>query len=76
MVVEPIASFPARGGVAPDPSRLSVEEYGQTIRMGEYEAAFNAILYERDARYRRRARKRMIQEEQTLGASIRRLPSA
>ncbi len=73
VVVEPMSSFPTRGGVAPDPSRLSVEEYGQTVRMGDYEAAFDAILYERDPLYRRRAKRRMIQEEQTLGGSIRRL---
>jgi transcriptional regulator with XRE-family HTH domain len=33
----------------------------------------NDAIYERDPEYRRRAKKRMVQEEQTLGGSIRRL---
>jgi hypothetical protein len=73
VLVVPMEAFPARGGVAPDPTRLSVEDSGQTIRMGEYEASVDAILFERDPEYRRRARKRMRQEERGLGPSIRRL---
>jgi hypothetical protein len=67
------SAFPARGGVAADPSKLSIEDGGQTIRMGEYEASVDAILMERDPVHRRRARKRMIREERTLGGSLRRL---
>jgi hypothetical protein len=73
VLVVPLAAFPTRGGVAADPSRLSIEDCGQTVRLGEYEASFDALLYERDPLYRRRARKRMILAEKTLGASIRRL---
>lgn len=73
VLVVPMAAFPARGGVAADPSKLSIDDCGQTIRMGGYEASVDAILHERDAAHRRRARKRMIREERTLGASIRRL---
>ena len=67
------SEFPPRGGVVADPARLSVEDSGQTVRMGDYEVSFDALLYARDSVHRRRARRRMVQEEQGLGASIRRL---
>jgi hypothetical protein len=73
VLVVPMSDFPARAGTAPDPSDLAVEDCGQTIRMGEYEASFDAILFDRDPAYRRHARKRMIASAQGLGASIRRL---
>ena len=73
VVVVPMSVFPERSGVAADPSRLSIEDCGQTIRMGDYEASIDAILQDRDPIHRCRARKRMIREEQTLGASVRRL---
>ena len=73
VLVVPMSAFPARAGVAADPSRLSIEDCGQTIRMGEYEASVDAILFDRDPDYRRRARKRMLKSERGLGASIRRL---
>jgi hypothetical protein len=73
VLVFPISAFPARGGVAPDPARLSVEDCGQTLRMGEYEASVDALLFERDSEYRRRAKKRMIAEQRGLGPSVRRL---
>jgi len=73
VVVAPIAAFPTRGGTAPDPSRLAIEDCGQTIRLGRYEASVDSVLYERDPVYRRRAVRRMRAEEKTLGASIRRL---
>lgn len=68
-----LAWFQTEGAPTPDPSRLSVEEYGQTIRMGEHEAAFDAVLYEFDPRARARMRARMRAEDRSLGGSIRRL---
>jgi hypothetical protein len=73
VLVVPDSEFSARRGVAPDPSRLSIEDSGQTLRMGEYEASVDAILFDRDPLYRRRAKKRMLKEERGIGASIRRL---
>ena len=47
--------------------------YWHAIRLGKYEAASDALLYEYDADYRRRKAKERIASEQGLGASIRRL---
>jgi len=70
----PFSAFiPAGDGAQPDFSDFSVTDYGQTVRLGDYEAAVDAILYENDSDYRRRISKRRLQEEQTFGASIRRL---
>jgi hypothetical protein len=73
VLLVPLSAFPERAGVRADPTRLGIEDGGQTVRLGHYEVAFNALLHERDPLYRRRAKKRMIRDEQSLGASIRRL---
>ena len=73
VLVVPLSTLPARADVHADPTQLNVEDSGQTVRLGRYEVAFSSLLYERDPLYRRRAKKQMIQEEQSLGASIRRL---
>jgi len=64
---------PRPGSAAPDLSKFSVTDYGQTIRLGEYEASADAILYEFDQDYRRRAKKQRAEEDQSIGGSIRRL---
>lgn len=69
----PLAWFRTEGAPPADPTRLSVENYGQTVRLGEYEASFDAVLYERDPRARARMRARMRAEDRSLGGSIRRL---
>jgi hypothetical protein len=72
-LVVPMSLFHPSGTAQPDPSRLAVTEYGQTIQLGEYEAAADAILYEVDPDYRRRLRARRRKEETGFGASLRRL---
>jgi DNA-binding XRE family transcriptional regulator len=73
-LVVPFSAFPASGdGIKPDFDKFSVADYGHTIRLGEYEAASDAILYEYDADYRRRKAKERIASDKGLGASIRRL---
>jgi lambda repressor-like predicted transcriptional regulator len=64
---------PSGHGIQPDFSRLSLTDYGHTVRLGDYEAASDAILYEADPEYRRRNRKKLLAEEKTFGASLRRL---
>lgn len=70
----PLSDF-ARGarGVVPDPDDFTVTDHGRTLRFGEYEAAFDAVLYERDAPYRRKLKAAREAEDQSLGASLRRL---
>ena len=48
-------------------------DFGQTVRLGRYEAAANAILCEFDHEYRRRARARLLESDASFGASVRRL---
>jgi DNA-binding Xre family transcriptional regulator len=70
----PFSAFPKSGnGIEPDFSQFSIEDYGQTIRFGEYEASTESILYEFDPDFRKRHRKNLIKTEKGLGASIRRL---
>jgi Helix-turn-helix len=61
------------GGPKPDFNRFSVTDYGQTVRLGDYEAAADAVLYEFDEDYRTRAKKRMHEEDKSLGGAVRRL---
>jgi hypothetical protein len=61
------------GGVRVDPGKLTVIDYGQTVKLGDYEAGADAILYEFDEEYRRSARKRLVDSDPSLGGAIRRL---
>lgn len=73
-VLVPLTAFRTSGDeTEPDFSRFSIEDHGQTIRFGEYEASTESILYEFDADYRKRYRKNLVKMEKGLGASIRRL---
>jgi hypothetical protein len=73
-VVEPFASFPERPHYPkPDFTDVEVTDYGQTLRLGDYEAATSAILYGVDADYRRRYKANLIECDQTFGGSLRRL---
>jgi Predicted transcriptional regulators len=56
-----------------DPDSFEVTDFGQTVKLGAFEASADAILYEFDPEYRRRARKRAIYEGSSFGASVRRL---
>ena len=70
----PFAAFETSGdGTKPDFDRFSVTDYGQTVRLGNYEASADAILYEFDPEYRRRIAHQRRQSEQSFGASLRRL---
>lgn len=73
-LIVPFSAFPTSGdGIVPDFGDIAVIDYGQSVRMGPYEAAVGAILYEYDPEYRRRKTKERLRSERTLGASIRRL---
>jgi hypothetical protein len=73
-LVVPLAWFRTRpGGPKPDTARLAITDSGQTVRLGEYEAATDAILYEFDDAYRRRAKKRELERDNSFGGALRRL---
>lgn len=54
-------------------SAFSVEDAGQTVALGDYEASVDAMLYEFDPQARRRMRRREIGADATFGGSLRRL---
>lgn len=70
----PFCAFAKSGdGLEADFQKFSVIDCGQTVRLGDYEAAVDAILYEYDPEYRRRMAKKRLQADQSFGASLRRL---
>ena len=70
----PFAAFTSSGdGVMPDFFAFSITDYGHTVRLGAYEAATDALLYEYDPDYRRCIARERRQQEQSFGASLRRL---
>lgn len=73
-LIVPLTWFRTRpGGPKPDTGDLAITDSGQTVRLGEYEAAVDAILYEFDAAYRRRAKKREMERDDSFGGALRRL---
>lgn len=73
-VVVPKSWFaPSGTNPKPDFDKFSIIDYGQTLKFGVYEAAFDALLYECDPDYRRRLNQKRRAEDQGFGASLRRL---
>ncbi len=64
---------PSGSGRAPEFSRFAVADWGQTLRFGDYEASVEAVLYERDPEYRRRAKANRVQRDASFGGAFRRL---
>lgn len=60
----------------PDFDQARIDDCGQTLALGEYEAAADAILYDFDDDFRRRAKKNQLELDDSLGGSIRRLRNA
>lgn len=69
----PLTMFRPSGRMQPDFRRLELDDYGHTIRFGEYEAAADAILYEVDADFRKRLIAKRRTDEKGFGPSLRRL---
>ena len=64
---------PRPRGPRPDFKSLAVIDSGQTIRLGDYEAATDALLYEFDAAARRRMRRQEVRDDSSFGGALRRL---
>jgi len=70
----PFSAFePSGNGTEPDFNAFAVLDCGQTVQLGDYEAAVDALLYEYDPEYRRALSKKRLRDEQSFGASLRRL---
>lgn len=50
-----------------------IDDYGQTVYLGDFDMAFDAILYEYDKNYRKRLLKKRREEDKSFGACFRRL---
>lgn len=73
-LVVPLDWFRSRsGGPTPNPKELTITDGGQTICLGEYEAAADAILYEFDPAARRRQKQAVRRQDDSLGGALRRL---
>lgn len=58
-ITVPLSAFKQSGdGTRPDWSDFKIIDFGHTLRFGKYEAAADALLYERDPDYRRRLRQK------------------
>jgi hypothetical protein len=68
-----LSIFRPSADASPDFSRFELDDYGQTIRFGRYEASAHSILFEADPDYRKRAKARWRAEQTGFGASLRRL---
>lgn len=70
----PVSLFlPSGTGERADPFRLAFTDGGNTVRLGDYEAAADAILYEADPEYRGRLLAKRRADDKTFGACLRRL---
>jgi hypothetical protein len=69
----PFEWFQRSTDVEPDFDDFEVTDYGQTVRLGNFEASADAILYAFDPSYRSRMKKRQLVLDDTLGGSVRRL---
>lgn len=70
----PLSDFHGEGGTpTPDFTDFEVIDHGRTLRFGRYEAAFDAVLYERDPLFRRKLNRQRLATDRTLGGSLRRL---
>jgi len=73
-LIVPVAWFATRpDGLKPDPARFAIVDGGQTVRLGDYEAATEAILYDFDPAFRRRHKKNLIERDTSFGGALRRL---
>jgi hypothetical protein len=72
-LVVPLAWFARPGGPRADADDFEVTDFGQTVRLGPFEAAADAILYEFDPEARRRAKQRSIAKDASFGGALRRL---
>jgi DNA-binding Xre family transcriptional regulator len=69
----PFGWFRREGAERPDFGALRITDHGQTLELGGLGVAADAVLYDFDPEYRRRAKKRQLQLDESLGGALRRL---
>jgi DNA-binding XRE family transcriptional regulator len=68
-----VEAFRVTGNVSPNFDAFSITDYGQTVKLGDYEASTDSLLYEYDPEYRARLRAIRRQSDLGFGSSLRRL---
>lgn len=71
----PLSVFPFSGGSKPDFRRFEIDDFGQTLRFGAYEAGADFVLYAVDPEFRSRINARRRLQGRGFGPSLRRLRS-
>lgn len=70
----PFSTFRPSGiGVQPDFTRFSIEDFGQSIKFGDYDSSVHAVLYEFDPLYRKDRKAELLNKDKSFGACLRRL---
>jgi hypothetical protein len=72
-ITVPISIFRPSGTSKPNFRKFELDDYGHTVRFGDYEAAADFILYEADPEYRKRMNAKRRAEDKGFGPSLRRL---
>lgn len=72
-VIVPLSMFRPSGRATPDFHKFELDDYGHTLRFGEYEATADVVLWEVDRDYRKRAKARERAQAKGFGPSLRRL---
>lgn len=72
-VTVPLSIFRPSATSQPDFRRFELDDYGHTVRLGDYEASADFVLYEVDAEYRKRRNAKRRGDERGFGPSLRRL---
>jgi hypothetical protein len=72
-VALPLSWFEPNELTEPEPSELQIIDWGQTVQLGEYEVGADTILYEHDADFRKRVKQNRLEQDDSFGASVRRL---
>ena len=69
----PLSLFRPSGKRSPDFRFFELDDYGRTLRFGEYEASADVVLWEADPDYRNRAKAKERAHAKGFGPSLRRL---
>ena len=72
-IAVPLSIFRPSGTSKPNFTKFELGDYGHSVRLGDYEAAADFILFEAAPDYRRRLNQRRRSEDTGFGASLRRL---
>jgi hypothetical protein len=64
---------PSGDGVRPEYSAFTIADFGHTVKLGEYEAATHAVLFDFDGKYRHQALAGAYAESQRKAEAFRKL---